>query len=336
MQKQAYSIGIVGATGLVGQALRKLLRERSFPIKKLKLFASKRSAGQTLNGVLVETVKPHSFAELDGVFFCAGSEVSHELAPQALAQGCWVIDNSSAFRMNPDVPLVVPEVNPEALEGGARLIANPNCSTIIALMALAPLHKVFRLRECVASTYQAVSGSGVAATKALARELGAIAMGEETGALHYRHPIAMNVIPEVDAFLKDGSTREEEKMTEESRKILGLPELRVATTCVRVPVARAHSIAITAGFERPVSREIAEAILAAAPGLVFCKKPKDYPTPLDASLKKECYAGRLRKTDVFEYGLALWVVGDQIWKGAALNAIQIAELMVGGVKKRDA
>ncbi len=327
-ETRAYSIGIVGATGLVGQALRALLVERAFPVRELRLFASERSAGQVVGGVSVEAIQEGCFSGLDGVFFCVGAELARELAPKALAEGCWVVDNSSAFRMNPDVPLVVPEVNPEALEGGSRLIANPNCSTIIALMALAPLHKAFGLKTCVASTYQAVSGSGVVATKALETELGGVVRGNEPEALHYRHPIAMNVIPEVDAFLEDGSTREEQKMEEESRKILGEPGLRVATTCVRVPVARAHSIAITAGFEQPVSLEASAAVLEAAPGVVFCQNQEDYPTPLDCSLKEACYVGRLRKTDVFEHGLALWAVGDQLWKGAALNAVQIAELMV--------
>lgn len=328
MQKQAYSVGIVGATGLVGQALRQLLRVRSFPIKELRLFASEDSAGQIFDGSIVEVVDARSFDGLDGVFLCVDARLASSLAPQALAQGCWVIDNSAAFRLNPEVPLIVPEVNLEALEEGARLIANPNCSTIIALMALAPLHRAFRLRACVASTYQAVSGSGVAASEALLSELEAVGSNQYCDAQYYRHPIAMNVIPEVDAFLEDGSTREELKMCEESRKILSLPSLRVASTCVRVPVARAHAIALTAGFELPVSKLSAEKILASAPGLIFCKEPEAYPTPLSAAMKAECFAGRLRTTDVFEHGLALWVVGDQLWKGAALNAVQIAERLI--------
>ena len=329
----AYRIGIVGVTGAVGQELLALLAKRAFPVKELRPLASARSAGRKVafggKDWTVQEAKPEAFEGLDAAIFSAGGSISLALAPEAVRRGCVVIDNSSAFRMQDDVPLVVPEINEAALDAHRGIVANPNCSTAITLMALAPLHRAFGLRRFFASTYQAVSGTGAEAMKELEDQLRAWARGETLAPKVYPHPIAFNLIPHVDSFLEDGYTKEEMKMLHEGRKILGHPTLRVSTTCVRVPVLRSHSIAVSAEFERPVDVAAARAAIAAFPGAEVRDEPatKTYPMPLDYAGKEKCGVGRIRKDTLFENGLSLWVSGDQLWKGAALNAVQIAEAL---------
>jgi len=329
----AYRIGIVGVTGAVGQELLALMAKRNFPVAELRPLASARSAGSKVayggKEWTVQEAKPEAFDGLDFVVFSAGGSVSVALAPEAVKRGVIVIDNSSAFRMDPKVPLVVPEINAHALDHHHGIIANPNCSTAIALMGLFPLHQAFGLKRFFASTYQAVSGTGAEAMRELDTQVRAWAKGESSPAKVYPHTIAFNLIPQVDSFLDDGYTKEEMKMLNEGRKIMGLPGLKVTTTCVRVPVFRAHSIAISAEFERPVDLAVARAAIAAFPGAEVCDEPakKQYPMPLDYAGKEKCGVGRLRKDTLFDNGLSLWVSGDQLWKGAALNAIQIAEAL---------
>jgi aspartate-semialdehyde dehydrogenase len=330
----SFTVGIVGATGGVGQELLQLLHERQFPIASLRLFASGRSAGKVLtvggqNHVVAEA-KPGVFADVDLAFFAAGGPTTRALAPDAVKAGCLVIDKSSAYRMDPAVPLVIPEINPEALRTHQGIIANPNCSTAVTLMALWPLHQRFGLKRYFASTYQSVSGSGAAGVQELENQVQAYAKGEPLPKALYPYQIAFNVIPQVDSFGTDGYTGEETKMMQESRKIMGLPQLAVSATCVRVPVERAHSISINAEFARPVSVEEARAAIAAFPGAELVDDPANrrYPTPLDFSRKVKCGVGRIRRDSALENGLALWVSGDNLWKGAALNAIQNAELMI--------
>ena len=329
----SYKIGIVGATGAVGQELIRLFLDRQFPVSELRLFASARSAGKRLAAgdktLIVEEAKAEVFEGLDFAIFSASSGLSRKLAPEAAARGCVVIDNSSAFRMDSQVPLVVPEINPDAAVAHNGIIANPNCSTIVALMALAPLHQTFGLRRFIASTYQAVSGTGAAAMVELERQVQAYVKGGEAEVEVYPHPIAFNLLPHVDSFLESGYTGEEMKMQNEGRKILGLPGLKVSCTCVRVPVFRAHSVSVNAEFERAVSIDAAREAIAAFPGSELADEPAEnhYPMPLDYAGRINCGVGRLRIDTALDNGIALWVVGDQLWKGAALNAIQIAELL---------
>jgi len=329
----AYKIGILGATGAVGQELIRLLHERNFPIAELRLLASARSAGKTQTygdkSWTIQQATPDSFEGLDVCIFSAGASQSKLFGNEAVRRGCIVIDNSAAFRMDAGVPLVVPEINPDAAFTHQGIIANPNCSTIITLMGLYPLHLAFGLKSIIASTYQAVSGSGAKGIIELEQQARAWAEGGEMIQEVYPHQIAFNLLPHVDAFLEDGYTKEEMKMLNEGRKIMSLPNLKVTCTCVRVPVFRAHSISVSAEFERPVSVEAARQAIASFAGTELVDDPANlkYPMPLDYSEKIDCGVGRIRKDHVFENGLALWVTGDQVWKGAALNAIQIAELL---------
>ncbi len=333
MNTKRYNIGIVGATGAVGQELIHLLYEREFPIGEIRLFASARSKGKTITyktkSWVVEDAEEENFEGIDFFLFSAGGSITQKLAPIAAKHGV-VIDNSSAFRMDPDVPLIIPEINPEAAKAHKGIIANPNCSTAVALMALWPLHKEFGLKRVIASTYQAVSGSGVAAVEELENQLRAWNKGEEMEHSVYPYQIAFNVIPHVDVFLEDGYTKEELKMTNEGRKIMSLPDLKLSCTCVRVPVMRAHSISLNAEFEKPVDVARAKEVVAGFEGADLCDDPANlkYPTPLDYSSKVKCGVGRIRKDCALDNGLAVWVTGDQLWKGAALNAVQIAELLV--------
>lgn len=329
----SYSIGILGATGAVGQEIIRLLHERNFPIASLRLLASARSAGKEISygghSWIVEEATDESFADLDFAIFSAGASQSLRFAPSAVDRNCVVIDNSSAFRSDENVPLVVPEINPQAALLHEGILANPNCSTAIALMALYPLHQAFGLRSLVAATYQAVSGSGAEAMRELDQQVRAWAAGGEGKVEVYPHRIAFNLIPHVDKFLDNGYTKEEMKMQNEGRKILGLRDLKVSCTCVRVPVFRAHSIALNASFERPVDVAAAREAIAKFPGceLVDEVEQNHYPMPKDYSEVVPCGVGRIRIDNALDNGLALWVVGDQLWKGAALNAIQIAELL---------
>ena len=327
-------LAIVGATGAVGVEMLLCLEQRKFPLGKLKLLASARSAGKRLQfrgaEIVIEELTHASFAGVDIALFSAGGGISKEFAPSAAAAGAVVIDNSSAFRMDPDVPLVVPEINPQAVKNHPRnLIANPNCTTIISLMALAPLHQAFGLRAVIASSYQAVSGSGAQGILELEEQVKAIANGLPFSPRIYPRQIAFNVIPQVDAFTENGYTKEELKMLHEGRKILGLPDLRVSCTCVRVPVYRSHSVSITAQFDRPVTADAARAAFAGKPGIQVVDDPANriFPMPLDATGKDDCLVGRIRQNLVLDNALDLWVVGDQVRKGAALNAVQIAELL---------
>ena len=327
-------VAIVGATGAVGVEMLLCLEQRNFPLSKLKLLASARSAGKTMlfrgNEIAVEELTHDSFVGVDIALFSAGGGISLEYGPSAAAAGAVVIDNSSAFRLETDVPLVVPEINPEAVKIRPRgIIANPNCTTIISLMALAPLHHAFGLRSIIASTYQAVSGSGAQGIVELEDQMKAISAGQPVTLKVYPRQIAFNVIPQVDAFTENGYTKEELKMLHEGRKIMNLPDLRVSCTCVRVPVYRSHSVSITAEFDRPVDADAARAAYANRTGIQVIDdiSNKSFPVPLDTTGKDDCLVGRIRKNLVFANALDLWVVGDQVRKGAALNAVQIAEIL---------
>ncbi len=327
-------VAIIGATGAVGVEMLLCLEQRNFPLGNLKLLASARSAGKRMKfrgeELVVEELTHDSFKGVDIALFSAGGGISTEFAPSAAATGAVVIDNSSAFRMDDDVPLVVPEINPDAATHRPRnIIANPNCTTIISLMALAPLHEAFGLRSVIASSYQAVSGSGAQGIIELEEQVKAITTGQPFTPKVYPRQIAFNVIPQVDVFTENGYTKEELKMLHEGRKILGLPALRVSCTCVRVPVYRSHSVSITAQFERPVSAAAARAAYAGKPGIEVVDDPanKIFPVPLDTTGKDDCLVGRIRKNLVCDNALDLWVVGDQVRKGAALNAVQIAEIL---------
>ena len=329
----AYKVGILGATGAVGQEIIRLLHEREFPIAELRLIASARSAGkeQSFCGktLTIQEAAPESFEGLDVCIFSAGGDQSKLFANEAVQRGCVVVDNSSAFRQDPDVPLVIPEINSHAVDDHKGILANPNCSTAISLMGLYPLHKVFGLKSFIASTYQAVSGSGAGGIVELEQQTRAWSEGGDIKKEVFPHQIAFNLLPHVDAFLDDGYTKEEMKMLNEGRKIMGIDDLRVTCTCVRVPVFRAHSISISAEFEKPVTLEAAREAVRHFDGteLVDIPENAEYPMPLNYSEVVPCGVGRIRKDSVFENGLALWVTGDQLWKGAALNAIQIAELL---------
>lgn len=329
----AYKVGILGATGAVGQELIKLLIERNFPISELRLLASARSAGKTCEYKgktwVIQEATEASFAGLDVCIFSAGGSQSKDFAKAAVAHGCIVVDNSSAFRGDPNVPLIVPEINPEAIDSHQGIVANPNCSTAITLMGLYPLHKAFGLKRFIASTYQAVSGSGAGGVAELDAQSRAWAADQPIEKSIYPHQIAFNLLPHVDTFQDDGYTKEEMKMLHEGRKIMGLDDLKVTCTCVRVPVFRAHSISISAEFEKNVSVEVARKAIQAFEGAELVDDPENerYPMPLDYSEVVPCGVGRIRKDLVFDNGLALWVTGDQLWKGAALNAVQIAELL---------
>ena len=335
MEKTAsFTVGIVGATGAVGQELVRLLEARAFPISSLRLFASARSVGRSVEfrggKVSVEEAKPGVFGNIDVAFFAAGAPVTRALAPDAVRAGCLVIDKSSALRLDPDVPLVIPEINPQALKIHKGIIANPNCSTAVALMGIWPLHRRFGLKRLIVASYQSVTGAGVEGVRELEAQTVAHVRGTELQHKVFPHQIAFNVIPQVDSFGPNGYTGEETKIMLESRKVMGLPQLPVSATCVRVPVVRAHSVAVNAEFERPVSVAEARDAVAAFPGAQLVDEPAagKYPTPLDFSGKVKCGVGRIRIDTALTNGLAFWVSGDNLWKGAALNAVQIAELMV--------
>lgn len=329
-----YHVAIAGATGAVGIEMMRVLERRNFPVDRLTLLASARSVGKKLEfrgaELEVKELTPEAFAGVDFALFSAGGGIAKEFAPAAVKAGAVVIDNSSAFRMDPTVPLVVPEINPEAARAHQGILANPNCTTAITLMGLWPLHREFGVKRLWASSYQAVSGSGAKAIEELKEQVEALARGEEPVKSVYPWQIAFNVIPQVDAFLESGYTREEMKMENEGRKIMGLPDFRASVTCVRVPVYRAHSVAVSAEFGRPVSVAAARAVLEKAPGLKVVDEPTrhGYPVPLQVAGQDDCEIGRLRVDCALDNGLSFWICGDQLLKGAALNAVQIAELLV--------
>ena len=324
-------VAIVGATGAVGIEMIKTLEKRQFPVGKLTLLASARSAGKTLDylgkPVAIKELTHESFTGVDIALFSAGGAISRDYAPSAVKAGTVVVDNSSAFRMDDQVPLVVPEINPEDVRKHKGIIANPNCTTAITLMALYPLHQEFGVRRIFASSYQAVSGTGAKALEELERQVKQIVQGEPVTKEVYPHQIAFNVLPHVDSFLDTGYTKEEMKMQNEGRKIMHLPNFLASVTCVRVPIYRAHSIAVSAEFEKPVTVARAMEVLKKAPGLDVIDNPqnKEYPMPLFLAERYNCAVGRVRLDCAMQNGLCFWVSGDQLLKGAALNAVQIAE-----------
>jgi len=311
----------------------KTLEKRHFPVGKLTLLASARSVGKTLTfrgeEIAITELGRDSFAGVDVALFSAGGGISKDFAPYAVQAGAVVVDNSSAFRMDPDVPLVVPEINPQDIKKNRGIIANPNCTTAITLMALFPLHQEFRVKRIFAASYQAVSGTGAQAIEELRSQVHAVVSGQPVKKSVYPHQIAFNVLPHVDSFLETGYTKEEMKMQNEGRRIMHHPTFKASVTCVRVPVYRAHSVAVNAEFERPVSLKDAREVLGRAPGLEVVDDPSkaQYPLPLYAAEKDDCQVGRLRLDCALDNGLAFWVSGDQLLKGAALNAVQIAELI---------
>jgi aspartate-semialdehyde dehydrogenase len=327
-------VAVVGATGAVGVEMIKTLQKREFPAAKLTLLASARSVGKRFEfrgeNVAVKELTKDSFEGIDIALFSAGGGISKDFAPIAATAGCVVIDNSSAFRMEDSVPLVIPEINGADVKWHQGIIANPNCTTAVTLMALYPLHQAFNVKRIFASSYQAVSGTGAKAIEELERQVGQIVAGKPVTKEVYPHQIAFNVVPHVDSFLPSGYTKEEMKMENEGRKIMHHPTFRASVTCVRVPVYRAHSVAVSAEFEKPVTVESARAVLSKAPGLDLVDDPekKEYPMPLFTAGKYNCQVGRVRKDCALDNGLCFWVSGDQLLKGAALNAVQIAEEML--------
>ena len=326
-------VAVVGATGAVGIEMIKTLEKRQFPVGKLTLLASARSVGKKLKfcgkDVTVTELTKDSFAGIDIALFSAGGGISKEFAPIAAKAGCVVVDNSSAFRMDDTVPLVIPEINASDVKKHRGIIANPNCTTAITLMALYPLHQAFGVKRIFASSYQAVSGTGAKAIEELERQVGEVVAGKPVTKEVYPHQIAFNVLPHVDSFLPSGYTKEEMKMQNEGRRIMHHPTFKASVTCVRVPVYRAHSVAVNAEFEKSVSLDRAREVLGKAPGLDVVDQPaaNEYPLPLYCAEKDNCAVGRLRYDCALDNGLAFWVSGDQLLKGAALNAIQIAEAL---------
>ena len=329
-----FNMAIVGATGAVGTEFLQLLGRRDFPVGQLRLLASPKSAGRGLvfkgEECIVQPLAPDSFEGVDFAFFSAGASISKKFAEPALKAGAILIDNSSAFRMEPGVPLVIPEINPQDALRHQGIVAVPNCTTIVALMALFPLHRTFGAKRVIAASYQAVSGAGAKAIAELSSQVQASLVQAPVKPEVFPHPIAFNVLPHIDTFLENGYTREEAKFLNESRKILHHPTLCASITCVRVPVYRAHSVAMNVEFERPISLDRARDVLAKFQGLELVDDPASwqYPMPLRCAGKESCEVGRVRIDTALENGLAFWVCGDQLLKGAALNAVQIAELLI--------
>ncbi len=327
------NVAILGATGAVGREMLKVLEERNFPIGKLKLLASARSVGKRIpfkgEEIAVELADENAFEGMDIVLGAASNELAKRLAPAIVKAGAVFVDNSSAFRMEPDVPLIVPEVNPEDAKNHKGIISNPNCSTIITITAVNALNKLSPIKTMIASTYQAVSGAGAAGPVELMGEVEALTKGEEYENTVFPYQIAYNLIPQIGGDAFEGYTSEEMKMQNEGRKIMHLPDLLVNCTCIRVPVVRSHSISVTVKTEKPVTVEAAREIIAAAPGcrLVDDLDNKKYPMPLDTTDQDLVFVGRIRKDLTDENGLQIWCCGDQVRKGAATNAIQIAELL---------
>lgn len=332
-EPKALKVGILGATGAVGEQMMIVLAERNFPVAELRLFGSSRSAGSKLafkgKEYEVEEASLERMKGLDLLLGAADNDVAKKFLPDAAKLGVTVVDNSSAFRLDPEVPLVIPEVNPEDVKWSKGLIANPNCATIIGLTAIAPLHRKAKVKRLIASTYQAVSGAGKGGIDELEAEVKAPA-GTPAPCKVFPYPIAYNLIPQIGGFNDEAYTSEEMKMQNEGRKIMHLPELKVSCTCVRVPVVRSHSISVSCHFDVPVTVEQAREVIAKAPGckLVDDLKNKQYPMPLDTSDQDIVFVGRIRPDLTDDNGLCLWCCGDQVRKGAATNAIQIAELLV--------
>ena len=329
-----YKVAILGATGAVGREMMKILAERNFPVSELHLLASKRSAGKVLEWegrpIMIEEACDEAFTGMDIVLGAAENDIAKQFAPAIVKAGAVFVDNSSAFRLDPDVPLIVPEVNPEDVKGHHGILSNPNCSTIITVTAVNALNSIAPIRTMVASTYQAVSGAGAGGPKELMEQVEALSRGQQVQPKVFQYQIAYNVIPQIGGFNENGYTSEEMKMQNEGRKIMHLPELRVTCTCVRVPVVRSHSISVTLHFDRPVSVAQAREVISKAPGcrLTDDLKNRVYPMPLDTSDQDLVFVGRIRPDLTDDNGLTLWCCGDQIRKGAATNAVQIAELLI--------
>jgi aspartate-semialdehyde dehydrogenase len=336
MKSDGYNVAIVGATGAVGEEMMSILRERRFPLKELRLLASERSEGKEViyNGgtLTITKLDGNSFGDIDIALFSAGASRSREFAPAAVEAGAVVVDNSSAFRMEEDIPLVVPEINPHAVGMYKKrgIIANPNCTTAVTIMALKPLHDLGRIRRVVASSYQAVSGAGAQAIEELRSQTLAWAHSKEILAKTFPHQIAFNLLPHIDGFLENGYTKEEMKLHNETRKILEDDEVAVTATTVRVPVFRAHSVSVNIETEKRITPGEAREALGRFPGVKVVDEPQNlkYPMPIDAAGRDECFVGRIREDYTVPAGLSFWVVGDQLRKGAALNAVQIAELLI--------
>ena len=329
-----YTVAVLGATGAVGREMIKILQERNFPVGKLVPLASARSAGKTLQfrgeDVTIQEATDSAFAGVDIVLGAAENPIAKRFAPAIVAAGAVFVDNSSAFRMDPNVPLIVPEINPEDAKNHKGIISNPNCSTLITVTAVNALNSISPIRAMTASTYQAVSGAGAEGPIELMNEVAALARGETYEPKVFPHQIAFNLIPQIGSEQFEGYTSEEMKMQNEGRKIMHLPDLKVSCTCVRVPVVRSHSISVSCHFDRPVTVEQARQIIAKAPGcrLVDDLANKSYPMPLDTSDQDIVFVGRIRPDLTDPNGLCLWCCGDQVRKGAATNAIQIAELLI--------
>jgi aspartate-semialdehyde dehydrogenase len=336
VKKDKYNVAIVGATGAVGEQMREILEERQFPVGELRLLASERSAGQFLpfqgHQVRVDVLDEDSFENIDIGLFSAGGSVSAKFAPLAVAAGAVVVDNTSFFRMEPDIPLVVPEVNSKEIANykSRGIIANPNCSTIQMVVALKPIHDAVRIKRVVVSTYQSVSGAGRKAMEELSQQVAALFNGREIKKEKFPHQIAFNCIPHIDVFMDSGYTKEEWKMIHETRKILGETNLPMTATTVRVPVFLSHSESVNVETLVKLSAAEAKQILREAPGVILADDPQDnvYPMPVEAAGKDGTYVGRIREDDSVANGLNLWVVSDNLRKGAALNAVQIAEILV--------
>lgn len=332
---KTYNIAILGATGAVGRQMLEVLLEQEFPIKELHLLASKRSAGKTIevkgHSYVVEEASEESFKGMDIVLGAAENDIAKKFIPHAVKAGAVVIDNSSAYRLDPSVPLIIPEVNPEAVKTHQGIIANPNCATIIALVALQPLHAKAKIKRMVVSTYQAVSGAGVNGPLELDAQIDALKKGEPVEVNTFQHQIAYNLIPQIGGFNEDGYSSEEMKMQNEGRKILQKEDLMVNCTCVRVPIIRSHSESIMVEFEQPLSVKEAQELIANGQGVKLVDDPNQsiYPMPLDTSNQDLVYVGRIRKDlSGHKNALSLWCCGDQVRKGAATNAVQIAQLLI--------
>lgn len=333
-KKNKYIIAIAGATGVVGREMIEILEERNFPVSEIVLLASERSEGERLefrgNRVTVKKLTKDSFEGVDIALFSAGADRSREFAPAAVKSGAVVIDNSTAFRMDPKVPLVVPEVNAAAIEHQSGIIANPNCSTIAMVMALKPIHDAARIRRIVVTTFQSVSGTGKKAMDELAQQTVALLNFRDIETKVYPHQIAFNCLPHIDSFLENGYTKEEMKMADETKKILEDDSIRVTATTVRVPVFRCHSESVNIETEKKLSANEARALLSAAPGVIVYDDPGKnlYPLAIDVAGKDETYVGRIREDESIPNGINLWIVSDNLRKGAALNAVQIAERLI--------
>ena len=331
---KTYTVAVLGATGAVGQEMIKILQERNFPVGKLIPLASARSAGKTLKfrgeDVVIQEACNEAFTGVDIVLGAAENDIAKQFAPAIIAAGAVFVDNSSAFRMDPKVPLIVPEVNAEDVKWHSGIISNPNCSTIITVTAVNALNSISPIRSMIASTYQAVSGAGAGGPVELMNEVEALRNGETYEPKVFSHQIAYNLIPQIGGEQVDGYTSEEMKLHNEGRKIMHLPELNVTCTCVRVPVVRSHSISVSCHFDVPVTVEQAREVIAKAPGcrLVDDLGAKQYPMPLETTDQDLVFVGRIRPDITDPCGLALWCCGDQVRKGAATNAVQIAELLV--------